>query len=458
MKKSIFIYAAVILLAGACKQNETRNYTVLSGKIENPVSNQLLISGQDFFRDTIAVRDDGTFRDTLYLSPGSFLLSHGKIFWRSYLESGYDLAMAFNTSDLNGTLSYTGTGSGENAYIFSKFKMLRSIMDKKQQAFKADESTFKTITNRQKEALEHHLNTFGGISEGFKSKETRNIAYGYLADLTRYETMHRRLTDNEGFSISADFLDELDQVIYNSGIDFLFSGNYRRLTERHFEKTAREIAQNEGVEEDIAYLKSISGIENDTIRNSLAYEHARFGITYTNDLDTYYELFSTISNDTEHRKEVNRSYEVLAKVAKGRPSPRFEEYLNFDGSNTSLEDLKGAYLYIDVWATWCGPCRKEIPYLKQLEKKYHGRNVKFVSISIDKQSDKDKWKEMILEKELGGTQLLADKDWESDFVKNYMIKGIPRFILLDPEGNILDPNAPVPSSGKLEAIFNNLDI
>jgi thiol-disulfide isomerase/thioredoxin len=65
------------------------------------------------------------------------------------------------------------------------------------------------------------------------------------------------------------------------------------------------------------------------------------------------------------------------------------DYLNFKGGNTKLSDFKGKYVYIDVWATWCGPCRAEIPFLKKTEEKYEGKNIAFVSISVDVQKDFD---------------------------------------------------------------------
>ena len=65
---------------------------------------------------------------------------------------------------------------------------------------------------------------------------------------------------------------------------------------------------------------------------------------------------------------------------------------------------------------------------------------------------------MIVDKELGGMQLFADKDWESQFVQDYMIKGIPRFILIDPQGNIINANAPRPSSKKLVETLESLKL
>jgi thiol-disulfide isomerase/thioredoxin len=149
---------------------------------------------------------------------------------------------------------------------------------------------------------------------------------------------------------------------------------------------------------------------------------------------------------------------------KGSPSPGFEGYENFKGGTTSLADLKGKYVYVDVWATWCGPCKVEIPHLKKLEEEFHDKDIAFVSMSID--DDKrhkgswekahEAWKKMVAEKELSGIQIMAPKGWESDFVKAYKINGIPRFILIDPEGNIVDPNAQRPSNPKLKEMLETL--
>jgi thiol-disulfide isomerase/thioredoxin len=113
-------------------------------------------------------------------------------------------------------------------------------------------------------------------------------------------------------------------------------------------------------------------------------------------------------------------------------------------------------VYVDVWATWCGPCKAEIPSLKKMEELYHEANIVFVSISVDTKKDYEKWRAFVTEKELGGVQLVADKDWSSDFVKAYMINGIPRFILIDPAGNVVQANAPRPSDPKLVVLLDGL--
>jgi thiol-disulfide isomerase/thioredoxin len=150
-------------------------------------------------------------------------------------------------------------------------------------------------------------------------------------------------------------------------------------------------------------------------------------------------------------------YDRIAQMKKldGNPSPEFD-YENHKGGKTKLSDFKGKYVYIDLWATWCGPCRQEIPYLQKIEEKYHGKNIEFVSISIDNAKDNAKWKNFVTAKNLGGVQLFADKDWESEFVVKYGVTGIPRFILIDPKGTIVNSDAARPSAPELQTQLDAL--
>jgi len=148
-------------------------------------------------------------------------------------------------------------------------------------------------------------------------------------------------------------------------------------------------------------------------------------------------------------------YNDVSRLWKGNPSPKFVNYEHANGDSVSLEDFRGSYIFIDVWATWCSPCKKEIPFLVQLEEEYHGKNIKFISISIDRLKDKEKWRQMVVEKELKGTHLIANNDFDSDFISAYEIFGVPRFILIDPNGNIITAKAPYPSSEQIRQLFDS---
>ncbi|WP_304197792.1 TlpA disulfide reductase family protein [Flavobacterium alvei] len=139
----------------------------------------------------------------------------------------------------------------------------------------------------------------------------------------------------------------------------------------------------------------------------------------------------------------------------GTVSPSFN-YRNYKGTKTKLESFKGKYVFIDLWATWCGPCVREIPFLQKIEERYNDKNIVFVSISIDKQTDFKKWETMVKEKSLGGVQLIADNDWNSEFAKSFGVTSIPRFILIDPSGKVVKAVAERPSDPELQKLLDSL--
>ena len=126
-------------------------------------------------------------------------------------------------------------------------------------------------------------------------------------------------------------------------------------------------------------------------------------------------------------------------------------YPGVDGKEVSLSDFKGKVVLIDVWATWCAPCRGEIPHLKKLEKEMEGTDVVFLGVSLDEARNKQKWLDFIEKEKLGGIQLFAN-GW-SKITKDYRINGIPRFIVIDRKGNVVSFDAPRPSNPALKKML-----
>ncbi len=155
-------------------------------------------------------------------------------------------------------------------------------------------------------------------------------------------------------------------------------------------------------------------------------------------------LCSQLTSDTD---------KILKKMeqqgVKKCPSFKFKD---INGKEVALEDFKGKYVYIDCWATWCGPCKRELPYLGKLEEKYKDRNIVFVSISSDK--DIAAWKKMVKTDKLGGVQLNIGTD--RSFHDALKINSIPRFLLVDPEGNFISDNAIRPSNSQIEILFDSM--
>ena len=158
----------------------------------------------------------------------------------------------------------------------------------------------------------------------------------------------------------------------------------------------------------------------------------------------YIRIDSLLSTDRMKDKLLLR-YKSAKENTSGAIAVDFD-YENFDGGRTSLKDLTGKIIYIDVWATWCGPCIKEMPALKELVGHYKGKDIEFVSISIDSEKDYEKWRKMVPEKDVGGIQLYDSEGLSSSFMRSFSVSLIPRFMMIDRDGKIITAHAPRPTS------------
>ncbi|EDP95255.1 TlpA disulfide reductase family protein [Kordia algicida OT-1] len=447
MKKILLVVAAFAIFS--CKNEPEIDYVLLSGKIENPKGEKVSIFGNDFKKE-ISINSDGTFSDTLHIeTSGYYNLAHGRERTSLYTKQGDELEVTLDASKFDETIKYSGKGSESNNYLASKF--LNNEKLNVQEIFTKEEADFLKTINEQKNKAEDALTKVEGLSDEFISLEKKNINYEYLAYLNRYPSYHPYFAKKENFKVSEGFLAPLDKVDYDNTTDFGNSESYQQIVSNHYlEKYYTDTLKVESI-------KLIKGIKSQNIKNSLASELA-YDISPSNKhIETIYNLIQEIADKDEIKEKVTEKYKKVQNLVAGKNSPAFD-YENHKGGTTSLADLKGKYVYIDVWATWCGPCIGEIPSLKKVEKKYHNKNIEFVSISIDTPKAYDTWKNMVKDKELGGIQLMADNAWKSKFVTDYAIEGIPRFILIDPNGKIVNADAPRPSSPKLIELFDELKI
>ncbi|NSL85707.1 TlpA family protein disulfide reductase [Chitinophaga sp. Mgbs1] len=173
--------------------------------------------------------------------------------------------------------------------------------------------------------------------------------------------------------------------------------------------------------------------------------------------DSLYNSYIATAKHPAHLKEIREIYRNANTYGDNMPAPDFS-YEDINGKKVALKDLRGKYVYIDVWATWCGPCKMEIPHLSKIEEQYAHKNIQFVSLSVDTRADKGKWKDFVQKEKLKGIQLLADKDFQSDFIQKFNINAIPRFILIGPDGRIISADALRPSNPALKTQFDKLGI
>ena len=153
-----------------------------------------------------------------------------------------------------------------------------------------------------------------------------------------------------------------------------------------------------------------------------------------------------------YAKKIQKQYdELMATLAPGMAAPALDAH-NMGGDAIGLEQFRGNLVYIDFWATWCGPCRAELPHLEKLQDDYKDKKIIFISLSLD--DDVDAWQKMVNEKQMKGVQLHTDGAWRSAAATAYKVRAIPMFCLVGADGNIIDPRAPRPSTDEIRTLLD----
>jgi thiol-disulfide isomerase/thioredoxin len=458
MKKSWLLIAFIAIVS--CKDDTEKAATVVSGKITNNRGSEITFKkpNNKEFIETLNVARDGSFLDTLLIETGVYTFQYGRNRTEIFVEAGNNLTINFDANDFENTLTFSGDGSEISTYLFNKQKTEKKLMGENNAIYKLDEVAYVSKLKEIKSTLEKLVSDTKGIDNDFEEKEKRNLNYTYLVRLNNYQIFHSHYANDPGFKTSDGFLKGVEEIKYDNEEDYLYSADYRTLATSYYRRQAADLARKDKIDNDIAFIKVVGALKQPIMKNELIYELVKYAFANSEDLEGLYKQFMASSTNEAHKKEITESYNKFKTVAKGQPSPKFKDYENYVGGKTSLDDLKGNYVFINVWATWSSPSPREMNSFKELETTYEGKNIKFISISVDKAEDHDKWKSVVTENKFAGIQLFADKAMESSFVQQYFIKMTPHYILIDPAGNILDANAPRPSSSRLKRTFSELNI
>jgi peroxiredoxin len=156
--------------------------------------------------------------------------------------------------------------------------------------------------------------------------------------------------------------------------------------------------------------------------------------------DVYRGLDVGLSKKYPNDKNVKLFHDVVQSMVAttiGQPAPEIK-LPSPDGKEIALSSLRGKVVLIDFWASWCGPCRKEMPNVVKAYSKYKSKGFEIFGVSLDQ--DKDRWIEAIAKDGITWPQVSDLKQWNSQVVKLFNIQGIPYTVLLDKEGNILAKN------------------
>lgn len=170
-------------------------------------------------------------------------------------------------------------------------------------------------------------------------------------------------------------------------------------------------------------------------------------------METIINVFPANLHQMKYYTDLMGRYEILKTVAVGQPAPVFSQ-ADTTGTMVSLEDLKGKYVLVDFWASWCSYCRKANSHMVEMYNKYGQYDFVIMGVSLD--SKRENWIQAIDDDKLNGWIHVSDlKGWQNEVAAQYGIRSIPQTILIDPQGTIIGRNVKGLKLDKmLEEIFN----
>lgn len=424
---------SICCMAALAACNTNPKEFVLTGKLENCGAAEAYIKTGRAQFDTVAIAADGTFKYSKVLEAPdlSFMMAADRGFYQLMLINGTSSHLE---ADLNQPGNYRVTGDLEKEYAFWEGvnRAYRQTCEQNYASFKEFHAALTALRDSIAQAIQSVPN------KAYRKMQLEDLEHSMeVTQITYRERLMEKglpLYDDPDYRQYMEHIDLNDPELLPSG-----------LTDYCLDWLARA-AQTEP---DSITLEKLS-IADRKITDPQIRERMFFNILYNYYAGEGGPLAETIFNQgmkyLKDSKHITQMEEIYATFQKLRPSaPAIDCNLeDAQGNASRLSDLYGKVLYIDVWATWCGPCCAEIPYLEKLVERFKDDSrIEFVSVSVD--SRKADWLK----------KLEADKpQWKQylcgNFCELYNINGIPRFMLLDAVGNIITVDAPRPSDEHID--------
>ena len=415
----------------------------ITGKVNNySGGNVLLIQMSDSVQltDTMQIAKDGTFdKKVKVLAPGIayFGLEDKKAFCQVFVEDGirFDVSITENkqgkkaAADDAASVTFAYQGDNQDCYEYLKshdtFNLLENWPFERLDtiAFNAYRQQWTAEVEACKVAANHVK------SLEFRRQMNEQLDYFASAELFRWVW-----ADNKQHLSDPDFCRWVESIDHNDPKHIDFCGNYLRWYSK------AHPAKESGAS--FTILKQ--AFANQDIINQFADDQIlQFLRQAPEDMDAQMAAYKQVSTNKQGWAEADKVYAHYSKLRKGSQAADFT-MTDKDGKQFSLADLRGKAVYIDCWATWCGPCCMEIPHMEKLYDHYKGsKDLEIVSISLD--TNRAKWLAKLKTDKSKWRQFICPDNFQSQLCRNYDIDAIPRFLFFDKDGKIISLDAPRPS-------------
>lgn len=379
---------------------------------------------------------DSTGRGRLLLNlrdPAFVTLNHRYIGRTFYLRPGARLSLRFADTAFARSVQVEGTVEAENRYLVDYPFTGLEINDTE-----LSEAEFLARAEALWQGRVDTLQSLG-LPRRFCKAEALRLHYVAYKTLPAYPVFHRRITQDNNYLPSQAYVQKLTELAVMEEAGMQTEAYTQYLTEAVPHLARRFYPQMGGVDRIVRYAQ-----EHQAPPAVMEFLVDRFVTAAVKQrgaqaMEQYEALHARHVKSAKKVEAFARLCAQFKRLAAGMPAPSWAA-TDVEGRSVSLQDLAGQYVYIDVWATWCGPCQAEIPHLQKLEARYEGRPLRFVSLSCDK--DRAAWEAQV-RSGMGGIQLWLTE--EDGFIEALGIRSIPRFVLIDPQGNFVSANMTRPS-------------
>ena len=449
MKKLYFLVLAMVMAAGCVGQGGTD--VVISISVNAPVADDVIAVCHNDIHTSKLDEAGSAVLNFSGIDAAYITLYHGRESVRLYVEGGDEVSLAFDGNNMAG--SYVSEGGKSAAAKYLNNVKLIPLPDE-DYALPFDE--YRTRLAAKEADAVKLLEAMNLSGEGnFRKMEAARIKYAYGSALLMYPVGHMIMSGNPDFTPEQGYYDFIATYV-DEDESLVALDEYREfVAEAMHVLDADNRALTEIYPKTVAQMRYAADRLKDPQVKAVIMHHIatryvdNFGVK---DIDELKNLYYTYVTDPTSVAAFEAKFERWDLSRPGRMSPGFNA-VDLDGKVWRLTDFRGRYVYIDMWATWCAPCRQEMPYLKQLEAQFKDAQIVFLGLSVD--SDKAKWEKMASSGDLTGTQLYLGT--QSSFQEAYRIEGIPRFILLDKNGVIISNDMSRPSDPKTAETLNSLE-